>query len=248
MTPSRPATGVWHPMDPAAARRVLCAVDATWWIAGGWALDLFVGTQTRAHKDLDVGVRRRDAAHILAALPGWEFFEAHEGSLERLLLGVGPRAKVNSLWGRLAGEPYWMLELMLDDSDDEHWIFRRDPSIRRPLAAALRGTAEGTRYLAPEIQLLYKARDLRPEDQADFERIAPRLDAAAVDWLREAVSRLYPQHRWLTPLARTAAARNGASGQVHDAFDDPPAGRCDHTERLNQAASRDAPVRSNDPE
>jgi hypothetical protein len=212
MTLSRPATGVWRPLDPAAARRILCVLDVPWWIAGGWALDLFVGTQTRAHKDLDVGARRRDAARILAALPGWEFFEAHEGSLHQIPIGLGPRAKVNSLWGRLAGEPHWMLELMLDDSDEEHWVFRRDPSIRRPLAAALHGTAEGMRYLAPEIQLLYKARDVRPQDQADFERIAPRLDAAAIEWLREGLSRLYPQHRWLPVLAPSAAGSNGASG------------------------------------
>jgi len=210
MTPLRLAT--WHPMDPTAARRILCAVDAPWWIAGGWALDLFVGTQTRAHQDLDVGVRRRDAARFLAALPGWEFFEAHEGSLHRLPIGVDPRAKVNSIWGRLAGEPQWMLELMLDDSDEEHWIFRRDPSIRRPLAVALRGTADGTRYLAPEIQLLYKARDVRPQDQADFERVAPRLHAAAREWLRAGVSRLYPQHRWLPVLAPNAPGRNDALG------------------------------------
>ena len=216
MSLSKPASGVWHPMDPAAAARILSAVDVPWWIAGGWALDLFLGTQTRAHKDMDIGVLRRDATRILTALSDWEFFEAQEGSLHLLPAGVRPQAKVNSLWGRPMGEPHWMLELMLDNSDeilqtlqyvgankvDPHWIFRRDPSIRRPLAAALRSTAEGTRYLAPEIQLLYKARDVRPEDQADFERVAPRLDTAARGWLREGLSRLYPQHLWLPALAK----------------------------------------------
>jgi hypothetical protein len=194
----------WHPLDPVAARRILRAVDVPWWIAGGWALDLFVGVQTRAHKDLDVGVLRRDAARFLAALPDFEFFEALRGSLHPLAPGGVPRATVNSLWGRPAGEPCWTLELMLDDADRENWVFRRDPSIRRPLADALRGTAEGTRYLAPEIQLLYKAKDVRPEDQADFERIAPRLEAAATEWLRECISRLYPQHPWLPALGSNA--------------------------------------------
>lgn len=193
-------------MHPAAARSSLFAVDVPWWIAGGWALDLFVGTQTRAHKDLDVGVLRRDATRILAALPDWEFVEALEGSLHPLAIGVAPRAKVNSLWGRPAGQPYWRLELMLDDADGEDWVFRRDPAIRRPLTAALRGTAEGTRYLAPEIQLLYKAKNVRPEDQADFERIAPRIDTAATKWLRGCISRLYPRHPWLPALAPKAAA------------------------------------------
>jgi hypothetical protein len=180
----------------------MSAVDAPWWIAGGWAIDLFVGTQTRAHKDLDLGVRRADAARIIAALPAWEFFEVKDGVLSRLALGTEPRAVVNSLWGRRVGGPHWELELMLDESDGRDWIFRRGPSIRRPLAAALRATPDGTRYLAPEIQLLYKARDLRPEDRSDFEHAAPRLESVAVGWLRDGLARLYPEHPWLPELAQ----------------------------------------------
>ena len=204
----------WHALEPAAARHIMSAIDVPWWIAGGWAIDLFVGAQTRAHKDLDVGVRRADAPRIIAALPEWEFFEAKDGSLSRPALGTDLRAGVNSLWGRRVGEPHWELELLLDDSDRREWIFRREPSIRRPLAAALRATADGTHYLAPEIQLLYKARDLRPEDRSDFEHAAPRLESASVGWLRDCLSRLYPQHPWLLVLAETHPGRNDASRQV----------------------------------
>ena len=201
--PSHPTTTItWRVLEPAAAPHIMSAVDAPWWLAGGWAIDLFVGAQTRAHKDLDVGVRRADAPRVVAALPGWEFFEAKDGLLSRLALGTEPRAVVNSLWGRRVGEAHWELELMLDDSDGGDWIFRREPSIRRPLAAALRDMPDGTRYLAPEIQLLYKARDLRPEDRSDFERAAPRLESVAVGWLRDCLARLYPQHPWLAALAQ----------------------------------------------
>jgi len=178
----------------------MSAVDVPWWIAGGWAIDLFVGAQTRAHKDLDVGILRADAPRTVAALPGWEFFEAKDGVLSTLTRGTPPRAGVNSLWGRRAGEPRWELELLLDDSDGSDWSFRRDSSIRRPFAAALRCARDGIRYLAPEIQLMYKARDLRPEDQADFEQAVPRLDRVAAEWLRNCLSRLYPQHPWIPAL------------------------------------------------
>jgi hypothetical protein len=183
----------------------MSVVDVPWWIAGGWAIDLFVGGQTREHKDLDVGVRRADASQLIAALPGWEFLEAKDGALSRLAPGTDPRVGVNSLWGRRIGEPHWQLELMLDDADGKDWIFRREPAIRRPLAAALRATPDGTRYLAPEIQLLYKARDLRPQDRSDFEHAAPRLESAAAGWLRNCLSRLYPQHPWIGTLAKTAS-------------------------------------------
>jgi hypothetical protein len=193
---------LWRDLEPAAAPHIMSAVDAPWWIAGGWAIDLFVGTQTRAHKDLDLGVRRADAARIIATLPAWEFFEVKDGVLSRLALGTKPRAVVNSLWGRRVGEPHWSLELVLDDSDGEDWIFRREPSIRRPFEAVLRATPDATRYLAPEIQLLYKARDLRAEDRSDFEHAAPRLESVAVGWLRDCLARLYPQHPWLAALAQ----------------------------------------------
>jgi hypothetical protein len=50
---------------------------------------------------------------------------------------------------------------MLDDSDADHSVFRRNLQIRRPLKVAVRRNSEGTPYLAPEIQLLYKARASR---------------------------------------------------------------------------------------
>jgi Aminoglycoside-2''-adenylyltransferase len=197
---SEPATGTGHATTPADAGHMMSGVEAPWWIAGGWALDLFLGSQTRPHKDLDVGIRREDSRQIIATLRDWEFFEAHAGALFRIESGGEPRKQVNSLWGRRVGEPHWTLELLLDRSAREEWIFRRDPSIRRPLASALRGTADGTRYLAPEIQLLYKARDLRAEDRADFQHTAPRLDRSATDWLRGCLERLYPRHPWLAEL------------------------------------------------
>jgi hypothetical protein len=198
-----PTSTTWRALEPGAVHHLLSSVDAPWWIAGGWAIDLFLGTQTRPHKDVDVGVRRADVPRILAALPGWDFFEAKDGTLSRLAFGAAPRAGVNSLWGRRAGEPHWEIELMLDEANERDWIFRRQPSIRRPLAASLRATPDGTRYLVPEIQLLYKARDPRPEDQSDFDYVAPRLDSAAAGWLRDCLLQLYPQHPWISTLAKT---------------------------------------------
>jgi hypothetical protein len=54
---------------------LLAALRAPWWVAGGWALDLFLGKVTRAHKDLDIGIGRKNAAMAVAALSGWEMFE-----------------------------------------------------------------------------------------------------------------------------------------------------------------------------
>ncbi|MCL4541605.1 MAG: hypothetical protein M1396_04620 [Chloroflexi bacterium] len=39
---------------------LLTDFDRPWFIAGGWAIDLFLGRQTRAHKDVEIAVLRQD--------------------------------------------------------------------------------------------------------------------------------------------------------------------------------------------
>jgi|SRR5882757_2018834 len=190
----------WHPLTPHEAVPLLSALRAPWWVAGGWALDLYLEKATRAHKDLDIGIFRKDVAIVLAALPGWKFFEARDGALIQLVEGHVPRAEVNSLWCKRVNAAQWELELMLDESDGEFWVFRRDPRITRPLISAIRRNPEGIAYLAPEIQLLYKARATRAQDQADFDHVVAHLDRDARTWLRHSLMIVDPKHAWTSML------------------------------------------------
>ena len=192
--------GPWLSVEPSEAVTWLAHIRTPWWFAGGWALDLFLNQTSRVHADLDVGVLRRDVCNILMALPDWEHFEAHEGVLTRLATGATPCLEVSSLWCRPIGAVEWAVQVMLDESNKDQWLFRRQPTIRRPLTTLTRSTASGLKYLAPEIQLLYKAKAVRAKDQADFERVAPRLDSAARSWLRDALRRTSPGHSWLAAL------------------------------------------------
>ena len=45
----------WNPAEPHQANEWLQHFAALWWIAGGWAIELFLEQTTRAHTDLDVG-------------------------------------------------------------------------------------------------------------------------------------------------------------------------------------------------
>jgi hypothetical protein len=135
-----------------------------------------------------------------AALPTWEFFESKDGALTPLRASAAPRASVNSLWGRRLGEALWKLELMLDDAADNTWIYRRHPDVTMPLTTAIKRSTEGLPHLAPEIQLLYKARNARPQDHADFARTAPALNRDARTWLRDALTRSESGHAWINTL------------------------------------------------
>ena len=198
LEPSPP--GNWANTTPEDAASWFSLLTVPWWVAGGWALDLFLGQQFRAHGDFDVGVLRRDSPQLLAALSNWEIFEAQNGALSRLRYGAVPRQDVNSLWCRPAGSMLWSTEVLLDAGDTQFWVFRRHPQIRRPLSEVIRRTPQGLPYLAPEIQLLYKARAPRPRDQDDFACVVPRLDTSARKWLREALQMSQPRHDWLAFL------------------------------------------------
>lgn len=200
---SLPGHDSWHPLKPREAAPLLSALRAPWWVAGGWALDLYLGQVTRAHKDLDIGIFRKDAAIVLGALPGREVFEAKNGVLSRLAIGDASRAEVNSLWCKRANAAQWELELMIDESDGEFWVFRRDPRISYPLSNAIRRSPEGIAFLAPEIQLLYKARATRAQDQADFDHVVPHLALDARTWLLKSLRIMDPEHAWISVLKGT---------------------------------------------
>jgi hypothetical protein len=187
--------GTWASVEPSAASSILAAVPSPWWIAGGWAIDLFVGRQTRSHGDLDVQVLRRDLDGVLAALPGWDIRVAKDGSLREL---NGPLdADAFCLWCRPDPDGPWMLELLVADTSGDRWIFRRDPTISVPISEIGLVTPEGIPYLAPEIQLLFKAKAPRSEDEQDFENALPFLDAGRIRWLTSVMHTIEPSHQWI---------------------------------------------------
>ncbi|HEX5293738.1 MAG TPA: amino acid transporter [Streptosporangiaceae bacterium] len=91
------------------------------------------------------------------------------------------------------------------------WVSRRDPRIRRPLARIGHAGPDGIPYLAPEIQLFYKARKVRPKDEADFTAALPVLTAAQRQWLGDALLLAYGAHPWGDRLRGPASGRPGAA-------------------------------------
>jgi hypothetical protein len=60
----------------------------------------------------------------------------------------------------------------------------------------------GLPCLRVEVQLLYKAKGLRPKEMLDFQACLPLLNAAQKEWLRNNLLLLYPEgHMWLRSLS-----------------------------------------------
>ncbi len=165
-----------------------------WWISGGHALELHLGRSWRSHDDIDVGVLRGDAPGLATLLEDWDIEIAAAGVLTRWDGSVPlSEESQNNLWCRKRSDQSWCLDVTLGDGDQESWIFGRDPSIRVLWADAILRTALGVPYLAPELQLLYKSRDMRPKDELDARQVIPNLTSDQ----RGRINALLPEdHPW----------------------------------------------------
>ena len=192
----------WDPLSISQIGQLLKHFPAEWLIAGGYAIELFVGRSFRRHGDLDIWILRKDQQLLPVFIKQWEFFIANQGQLTPWEPDQYIAFPIQSLWARAKGLNLWQLQIMLVDVEGEDWLYRRDPSIRLPFELVKRMSKEEVPYLAPEIQLLYKSKlPMREKDQIDFDWTSPLLPTTSKAWLSTQLSFLYPQgHPWITQM------------------------------------------------
>ena len=179
---------------------MLESVPCPWWVCGGWAIDLWLGRETRRHGDTDIGCFRAGVDRLCAALPDWECYSAEDGALSPYPSPDVAPISVSSLWCRRRTATSWDLQVMIEDAESGRWLFRRDTRVTRPVEEITWLTDTGIRVLAPEIQLLYKAKGVRPSDQADFDASLSTLSESARGWLVQALETVHPHHPWIGHL------------------------------------------------
>ena len=177
-----------------------------WYVAGGWAIDLFVGRTTREHQDVDILVARDDQRAV------------YEHFAERTLLKVIPhpcgrvgQGTVVAWDGRELTLPVHQIfadddagdriEILLGDIERGVWRYRRNHRVKRRLSDAVMETSDGIAFLAPEIVLLFKAPLMREWDELDFHTALPLMTDEQRTWLADALRRAHRGHHWLRSLA-----------------------------------------------
>ncbi len=187
--------GPWRARTPRDAAALLDGYDRLWWIAGGWAIEAFTGVP-RAHGDIDPSIPRSDVVPLRRHLTGrLDVWQADGGTLTPLVDDAVPLAgSCENLWLRPSGAEPWEYDVILMHATPTTWTYKRDARITRPLVEIL-WEHDGITYLRPEVQLLHKARVVRPKDQADFDVCTPLLDDASRAWLRSALELAHPGHR-----------------------------------------------------
>jgi hypothetical protein len=177
-----------------------------YWVAGGWALDLFAQRTRRPHGDIDVLILARDLAFLAETFtsPRPVVQYAETGEQRPWVVGEqlepGPHALVFPDDNRLCP-----IQILLAASDADQWVYHRGRgTIRRSLAEITLMSELGLPYLSPEIVLLFKSRSTRPKDNDDFADVESLLDGQHRQWLVDRIAPRYPDHPWL-PVLRGGA-------------------------------------------
>jgi len=174
---------------------LMSGFNKTWFFAGGWAIDLFIGRETRQHKDIEIALFRKDQLCLKEYLKEWDFKKVVKGEFypwENEFLEL-PIHEIHAL-NKSNGDK---LEVLLNETQDDHWRFRRDLTISLPFKSVWSYSDAGIPYLNPEIVLLYKVKNTREKDHQDFMAIIDNLDDERKKWLQHTIQLHEPEHKWL---------------------------------------------------
>ena len=182
-----------------------------WFIGGGWALDIAAGQVTREHEDLDICILREHTEAVFSYFSDWDIKIAIPGE-HRLEPCTTLQDTLAPRYGLHLHRSSEFVEILLTDKTGDVIPFRRHPDIQLDYTRFARVDANGLPYVAPEWQLLFKAKEGRAKDLADFLHHAPLLDEQAKRWLYDALSNHLPQSEWL-PLLKTMQGIEPSSSQ-----------------------------------
>ncbi len=185
----------WAPFDVATVQRYFGPLDARWWLSGAAALDVFAGTSWREHGDIDVSVWRGDWPRVEPHLVGALDVHVAQSGVLTPLAERSVTDDVHNLWVRERDGGPWRVQVNLEEGDDTFWRYRRDERVERAWDEVIwhHGALP---FVNPAVQLLWKARDVAPKDQLDFDAVVPRLPAAERAWLADAIALAHPESSW----------------------------------------------------
>jgi hypothetical protein len=197
------------PEHVARLSKLMSTFAAPWALCGGWAVDAWLGRQTRSHQDIDIVVFQEDQRALFDHLAGWAMVahgphvqadtdERWDGRHLELPAHVHIPAEFAFDGGRVYSKDGFTLEAILNERSGSDWVLSREPTISRELSTCVQQSAWGLPTVVPEVALFFKSLDLRRRDKADFSALLPLLTREGRDWLREAIARV--GHPWLAEL------------------------------------------------
>lgn len=203
-------------MELSEATDLLAGFDRPWFVAGGWAIDLYLRTVRRAHKDVDVAIFRDDQLAFQKYLSGHEMKKLVGRELVPWPTGDWLEPPDFQVFVKPGRDGDADLEVLMNESEGDTWRFRRNLEITRPKELIAMRSASGVPFLGPEVVLLFKSKyvyylyptnpnddhyeERKTNDQADFQAVLKTLNDERRAWLRSALETCYPGHQWIEQL------------------------------------------------
>jgi hypothetical protein len=180
-----------------------------WALCGGWAVDSWLGYESRDHHDTDLAAFEADQLAVYEHMAAWQLI-GHDDHVaddseeiwngRRLHLPAHIHAR---------SQDGFELEFHLNEAFRGNWVFSHEPRVALPLHQCVEQSPWGVPAVVPEVILYYKALppgwrgsrpQLRPHDESDCQMLLPHLDQTRRMWLRDAVACVDQSHPWLPRL------------------------------------------------
>lgn len=172
----------------------------SWVVAGGWAIDLYLGKVTRPHDDIEIAIFRRDQASLHDYLDGWLLQKVSNGERSVWHRAEALKLPIHELYCFNQTTEPQQLEVLLNESSETEWVYRRNEKIRRALDKCQLVSSTGVKFLCPEVVLLYKSKNPRAKDEQDLATVVEHLEEERREWLKNAIAACEPEHHWLQSL------------------------------------------------
>ena len=193
-------------------------------ICGGHAIDIFVGKETRQHKDLDVAVFWDERNKIIDYMlkDKWDIYEPCGNDLFHKIIEINEQKRIKSnIWCVKPENKHYSftknknkmytvdfdnsvqieldyIEFLFDTRRDGYFLYRRNQDIMLKIDDAIL-YKNNIPYLAPEFVLLYKSTSVGFEsNQQDFENALIKINEKQLAWLYNVLKIMFPKgHEWL---------------------------------------------------
>src|SRR5262245_15558822 len=112
-----PPLDAWHAWHPREAAALLAGVDAPWCVVGGWAIDLWLGRETRPHDDLEIAIPRQFFPAVRARLRDFVLHAVGDGEVRALAADSEPPPERHQTWVLDVVANAWRMDVMLEPGD-----------------------------------------------------------------------------------------------------------------------------------
>lgn len=177
----------WELLSIASLKHIMHDADFDWYLAGGIALDEFLGRKTRDHEDTDILVNFKYLERILDFFKNYKVYTARNGSLSlSALINI---KSTDSLWIANDENESFIIQILFFEEEAGHWVYKRDNTIRKRIEE-IYFVKSDMKIIQPEIQLLYKmdSSDVREKDLYDYHNVYPVLEERQKAWLDQYVN------------------------------------------------------------